>query len=187
MGISFSEPQRLKEIFDGETREQWQRTSHVINSLALKEDDIIADIGAGTGYFSNIFAQKIESGKVYSIDCEPNMVAYMQERFAAEQFAHLQVRQSLADNPCIPKDANIVFMANTYRFIHNRDSFLQKMCAQTGKGTRFVFVDFKGSNARVTPQMAINEVQEAGFEVLNFDLEGCPDHYILTFAYKGEE
>ncbi len=182
MGISFAEPQRLKEIFDGENREQWQRTSHVINSLALKEDDIIADIGAGTGYFSNIFAQKVASGKVYAIDCEPNMVAYMQERFAAEQFAHLQVRQSRADNPCIPEDANIVFMANTYRFIHNRDSFLQKMRAQAGRETRFVFVDFKGSTARVTPQMAIDEVQKAGFEVLHFDLEGCPDHYILSFA-----
>ena len=182
MGISFSEPQRLKEIFDGENREEWQRTSHIINSLALKEDDIVADIGAGTGYFSNLFSQNVESGKVYSIDCEPNMVAYMKERFSGDSFAHLQVFQSMPDNPCIPADVGVVFLANTYRFIQSRDLFLQKMREQTRRGTRFVFVDFKGANARVTAEMAVNEVQEAGFEVLNFDLEGCPDHYILTFA-----
>jgi len=181
MGISFSEPQRLKEIFDAQNREEWQRTSHIIGTLALKEDDIIADVGAGTGYFSNIFAQTIAGGKVYSIDCEPNMVAYMKDRFSAERFAHMQVIASMPDNPCIPSDVDIVFLANTYRFIERRDLFLQKMREQTKSGTRFVFVDFKGANARVTPEMARNEVQEAGFEVQSLDLDGCPDHYILNF------
>lgn len=182
MGISFAEPQRLKEIFDAQNREEWQRTSHIIRTLALEEDDIIADIGAGTGYFSNIFAQTITSGKVYSIDCEPNMVAYMKDRFSAESFAQMQVIESMPDNPCIPPDAKIIFLANTYRFIPKRDAFLQKMREQTQSGTRFVFVDFKGVNARVTPEMAKNEVEEAGFEVQSFDLDGCPDHYILTFG-----
>ncbi|MDW6005079.1 class I SAM-dependent methyltransferase [Vibrio mangrovi] len=181
MGISFAEPERLKEIFDGENREEWQKTSHIIRSIGLKEDDTVADLGAGTGYFSNIFSQILCKGKVYSIDCEPNMVAYMRERFSDEQFAHVQVIQSQPDNPCIPTDVNWVFVANTYRFIHHRDAFLQKMREQTNPGTTFVFVDFKGVNARVSPQMAIDEVKNAGFEILHLDTEGCPDHYILTF------
>ncbi|PWI32427.1 class I SAM-dependent methyltransferase [Vibrio albus] len=182
MGISFSEPERLKEIFDAEHREEWQKTSHIMSSLALRENEVIADIGAGTGYFSNLFSQTIKSGKVYAIDCEPNMVAYMKNRFSESGFAHLTVVQSEADDPCIPAGVNTVFLANTYRFILKRNEFLQKMREQTAPGTRFVFVDFKGSHARVSPQMAMDEVQGAGFKVLNFDAEGCPDHYILTFS-----
>ncbi|KUI98280.1 hypothetical protein [Vibrio sp. MEBiC08052] len=75
------------------------------------------------------------------------------------------------DDPCIPADVETVFMANTYRFIQE----------QTTRDTKFVFVDYKGSNARVSPQQAMNEVRQAGFEVIDFDIDGCPDHYILTF------
>ncbi|KUI98265.1 class I SAM-dependent methyltransferase [Vibrio sp. MEBiC08052] len=181
MNISFAEPERLKEIFDGENREEWQRTSHIIGSLALKEHEVIADIGAGTGYFSNLFSQIIRQGKIYAIDCEPNMVAYMQARFSDQTFANVRVILSQRDDPCIPADVETVFMANTYRFIQERDAFLLKMREQTTRDTKFVFVDYKGSNARVSPQQAMNEVRQAGFEVIDFDIDGCPDHYILTF------
>ncbi len=182
MGISFSEPERLKDIFDAEHREEWQKTSHIVQMLALKENEVIADIGAGTGYFSNIFSQIVKKGKVYAIDCEPNMVVYMQNRFSDTDFAHLTVIQSQYEDPCIPVGTDTVFLANTYRFIQNRGEFLNKMREQTKPGTRFVFVDFKGSHARVSPQMAIDEVQNAGFTVQEFDTKGCPDHYILMFS-----
>ncbi|MFC3024870.1 class I SAM-dependent methyltransferase [Vibrio zhugei] len=181
MGISFSEPERLKEVFDSENREEWQRTSHITRCLDLKDNETIADVGAGTGYFSSIFSQIVKNGQVYSIDSEPNMVAYMQNRFSDEVFDNIQVVLSQPDNPCIPLGVDIVFMANTYRFIPERVAFLQKMRSQTVLNTKFVIVDFKGSNARVSPQLAIEEVGEAGFEVMDFDADGCPDHYILTF------
>jgi hypothetical protein len=110
------------------------------------------------------------------------MVAYMKERFSAENFTQIQVIQSMVDDPCIPADVDIVFLANTYRFIPNRDDFLHKMRQQTQSGTRFVFVDFKGATARVTAEMAKHEVEQAGFAVHSFDVDGCPDHYILTFG-----
>ncbi|QSX33781.1 class I SAM-dependent methyltransferase [Shewanella avicenniae] len=182
MNISFSEPERLKAIFDSENREEWQKTSHIIRSLALKENEIIADIGAGTGYFSEIFSHTIKEGKIYSIDCEPNMVAYMRNRFSSEAFNNIKVILSQPDDPSIPPRVDTVFIANTYRFIQDRDAFLNKMRSQTSRKTKFVIVDFRGSNARVSPQLAIDEVQRAGFEVVDFDVAGCPEHYILTFT-----
>lgn len=182
MGISFSEPERLKEIFDGENREEWQKTSHILSSLSLKDEDVIADVGAGTGYFSNLFSPLVNSGKVYAIDCEPNMVSYMKNRFAEPQFSNVSVRQSLRDDPLIPNDVDVVFLANAYRFMTERVEFLRKAREQAGKGTRFVIVDYKGANARVSPQQAIIEAEDAGFNILHFDDTGCPDHYILTFT-----
>lgn len=181
MGISFSEPERLTLIFDGENREDWQRTSYILNSLDLRDDDIIADVGAGTGYFSNLFANEVKQGKVYAIDCEPNMIDFMVQRFTKENIDNIATIQSQADDPCIPMECNIVFLANAYRFIQNRAEFLQKIYAQTQRDTRYVIVDFKHNNARVLPTQAIEEVHSAGFEVCDFDMTGCPNHYILTF------
>ena len=182
MSISFAEPERLKEIFDGENREEWQKTSYIIKKLDLKNDVVIADVGAGTGYFSNIFSQIAINGKVYPIDCEINMVNYMKDRFGHDDFHNVEVLQSQLDDPCLPRQVDLIFIANAYRFITDRSTFLNKLFQQTKPDARFVFVDFKGSNARVSPSMAVDEVKDAGFEIVDLDTKGCPDHYILTFS-----
>ncbi|MDC0611635.1 class I SAM-dependent methyltransferase [Vibrio sp.] len=182
MGISFAEPERLTQIFDGENREEWQRTSHILSQIELKDNDIIADIGAGTGYFSNLFSNYVKQGKVYAIDCEPNMIDFMIKRFTKEKIKNISPIQSMRDDPCIPNECTVVFLANTYRFIENRFRFLQKIHEQTQPNTRYIIVDYKGSNARVSPTEAVQEVIEAGFTVSTFDTEGCPDHYILKFT-----
>ncbi|MCG6200623.1 class I SAM-dependent methyltransferase, partial [Psychromonas antarctica] len=123
----------------------------------------------------------ISNGKVYSIDCESNMVTYLKNRFSHDSFHNVNIIQSRMEDPCIPADVDMVFVANTYRFINNRAVFLRNLYQQVKQHTQLIFVDFKGCHARVSPDMAINEVQQAGFKVGNLDISGCPDHYILTF------
>ena len=142
---------------------------------------VIADVGAGTGYFSSQFSDLVGSGKVYALDTESNMVSYMDNRFAEEQKDNIQTGLSQHTDPCLPEGLDVVFLANVYRFIRERDVFLANMFKQVDENTQLVFVDFRGSNARVTPQQAVNEVTEAGFEVQDMDITGCPDHYILRF------
>jgi len=99
MSISFADPERLKEVFDGENREEWQKTSYIIKKLDLNNNVVIADVGAGTGYFSNLFSQIAVKGKVYAIDCEINMVNYMKNRFNSADFHNVEVLQSQLDDP----------------------------------------------------------------------------------------
>ncbi|AMO54943.1 methyltransferase type 11 [Endozoicomonas montiporae] len=174
--ISFAEPERLSEIFDSDNREEWQNTSHILKTLGLQEPMIIADVGAGTGYFTRLFAERVN--KVYAIDNEPGMVAYMEKRFNNSSFSNIEIRQSSATNPCLPQQVDIVFLANVYRFIKERDTFLSTLYEQTTVDTTIVFVDFRGAHARVSPETATKEVKQAGFEIQAMDSEGCPDHYI---------
>ncbi|MGF1740589.1 class I SAM-dependent methyltransferase [Vibrio profundum] len=180
MGMSFTEPEKLTLIFDAENREEWQRTSHVLNCLSINSEMTVADIGAGTGYFSNIFAGMAK--KVHAIDCESNMVRYMQNRFADSQHGNIKVTQSTLADPCIPEGVDLVFIANTYRFIQDRVTFLQNLWAQVSSQAQLIIVDFKGENARVSPQMAAAEVEQAGFSIVNMDMSGCPDHYVMELA-----
>lgn len=182
MGISFAEPERLTLIFDGENRQEWQNTSYIIDQLKLRSSDVVADIGAGTGYFTHQFAHILSQGKVYAIDCEPNMITFMRERFRQTDLNNIGFVLSKPGDPTIPCGCTVVFLANAYRFISDRKAFLMKIMQQTDTNTRYYIVDFKGENARVSPKLATEEVESAGFKIINYDDTGCPDHYILSFS-----
>lgn len=179
--VSFAEPTRLSFIFDAEDREQWQKSSAILQRMALQPEMVVADIGAGTGYFSRLFALTLSGGRVHAIDCEPNMVAHMQQRFAREGLANVSVHLSRVCDPCLPEIPDWVFLANVYRFIQEREVFLRRLLAQMGQQTRGLLVDFKGAQAAVSPTQARAEVQQAGFVVDELDLQTCPDHYLLHF------
>ena len=179
--VSFAEPARLSFIFDAEDREQWQKSSAILQRMALQPEMVVADIGAGTGYFSRLFALTLSCGRVHAIDCEPNMVAHMQQRFAREGLANVSVHLSLVCDPCLPEIPDWVFLANVYRFIQEREVFLRRLLAQMGQQTRGLWVDCKGAQAAVSPTQARAEVQQAGFVVDELDLQTCPDHYLLHF------
>ena len=179
--VSFAEPARLSFIFDAEDREQWQKSSAILQRMALQPEMVVADIGAGTGYFSRLFALTLSGGRVHAIDCEPNMVAHMQQRFAREGLANVSVHLSRVCDPCLPEIPDWVFLANVYRFIQEREVFLRRLLAQMGQQTRGLLVDFKGAQAAVSSTQARAEVQQAGFVVDELDLQTCPDHYLLHF------
>ena len=181
--ISFAEPERLTEIFDSETRPEWQNTNYILDCLALKNDTVIADVGAGTGYFSNLFAKTAE--RVYALDCEPEMVRYMEQRFSDEQCFSEEQRGNILTglsqyaDPCLPENVDIVFMANVYRFIQQRDEFLSRLYQQVDQTTEVVFVDLDSDRIQVTLEVVIQEVEQAGFTVHFCNRDECPSHYVL--------
>lgn len=179
--ISFAEPERLSKIFDAENREEWQRTSHVLHTLNLRPDMWVADVGAGTGYFSALLADRLPQGRVFALDAEANMVAYMDRRFADEARGNITTGLTQPTDPTLPSGLDLVFLANVYRFIRERALFLANLQRQVTPETQIVFVDFKGAAARVSPAQAKEEVLAAGFVLDSLDLVGCPDHYIMHF------
>lgn len=180
--ISFTDPERLSLIFDAENRAEWQNTGYILERLALTPAMRIADVGAGTGYFTELFAREITEGVIHALDPEPNMQAHMRERFPAQRYPNVRVGACAPADPCLPEGLDRVFLANVYRFIEDRPGFLARLAEQVAGQTRIVFVDFKGESSRVGPHQAEAEVRQAGFVVGQLDLAGCPDHYIMSFG-----
>ncbi|WP_342608401.1 class I SAM-dependent methyltransferase [Vibrio tritonius] len=177
--VSFSDPEKLAKIFDDENRHQWQNTDFILSALNIKENEVICDVGAGTGYFCQQILDKTLASMVYAIDLEPNMVFYLKNRFSLEP--KVRPLSCQADDPQIPQDADVIFIANCYRFIQDRQRFLANLKQQIQRKARVFIVDFKGAASRVSPEQALSDVIHSGFEVLSFDRNSCPDHFICSF------
>ncbi len=177
--VSFVNPDHCSAIFDSENRSEWQNTPHILAKLNLKEDSIVADVGAGTGYFASQFAKLAPKGRIYALDTEPNMVSFMSSRFRHEQLRNVVTEISLPEDPSLPAKVDIVFLANVYRFIRKRPEFLASIFSQIDCDTSVFIIDYKGENARVKPYQALDEIRMAGFRVEDMDMSGCPDHYIM--------
>jgi SAM-dependent methyltransferase len=74
------DPEEWAKSFDSPDRDAWQKPGLVLAALNLKDGQVVADIGAGTGYFTARLARAAARPKVYAADIEPEMVEYLKRR-----------------------------------------------------------------------------------------------------------
>src|SRR6185503_16625319 len=99
---SFGDAEKWAHVFDDPERDAWQKPHEVIRALGLAPDAAVADIGAGTGYFSARLANMLKSGRVYAVDIEPAMVKHLAERAKREGLANLVPVAGAAGSPQLP-------------------------------------------------------------------------------------
>ncbi|MBL9113240.1 MAG: methyltransferase domain-containing protein, partial [Myxococcales bacterium] len=108
-------------VFDAEDRDAWQKPDEVLSAMGLdkggKGTELVADVGAGTGYFSVKIAKRVPSGKVFAVDVEGDMVRYLKERATREGLTNLVAVQSTADDPKIPEPVDVVLVVDTLHHI----------------------------------------------------------------------
>src|SRR5689334_6964637 len=89
----FDDAEHWSKIFDAADRDQWQKPDVVIAAMGLGPGDIVADIGAGTGYFTMKVAKELAkgnaSGKVIAVDIEPNLIRFLGERATKENLTNV--------------------------------------------------------------------------------------------------
>src|SRR5262245_63558641 len=105
----------------------------------------VADLGAGTGYFSVHLAKAVgEKGKVLAIDVEPNLVAYMKDRATKARLPQMTAVLAPPDDPKLPpRGVDLVLVVDTWHHIDDRLSYLKKLAAGLKPGGRVAVVDFK--------------------------------------------
>jgi|SRR6516225_12027621 len=91
-GHSFGNAKTWAKEFDDPARDVWQKPDEILDALQLAPTARVADIGAGTGYFSVRIAKLVPDGKVFAVDIEPDMVRYLGERTHREHSPCWRVR-----------------------------------------------------------------------------------------------
>ena len=131
-------------------RERQERTDLLIAGLSLSEDSVVADIGAGTGYFSFPVAQRVSRGKVFSVDIQPEMLARIARRKALENVANVETVLGEADDPKLPDNAiDLAFIVDAYHEFSFPREMGERLKESLKPGGQLVLVEYRAEDPRV--------------------------------------
>lgn len=182
--------------FDDPSRDEWQRPDAVIDFIAPAADAVVADLGAGTGYFAIPLAQRVPQGRVFANDIEPDMVRYLGERADKEGLDNVVPVLGDAADPKLPEPVDVAFMCDVYHHIEDRPAYFGRVAEALRAGGRVVIVDFKKDAPadvpgpppamRIAQEQVIEELSEAGLVLSRADRDTLAHQYIVEFVAKSE-
>ena len=186
----FGDAEKWARVFDDPERDAWQKPHEVIQALALKPDAAVADLGAGTGYFSVRLARMLPKGTVYAADVEPDMVSYLAERAKREGLANLKPVASSGSDARLPTKVDLVLLVDVYHHVEDRERYFRKLAGSLAPGGRVAVIDFRldarrgpPKHSRVAPERVEAELAAAGY-TLAAEHAFLPEQYFLVFSRR---
>jgi SAM-dependent methyltransferase len=183
----FDDAEKWAKEFDQPERDAWQKPEEVVDALHPGRAASVADVGAGTGYFSLKIARRIPEGKVFAADVEPDMVRYLGERAAREHVSNLVPVQAEADAANLPEPVDLVLVVDTYHHIGRRIAYFSKLKSSLRPGARLAIIDFKADSPigppvehRIPPGKVTEELTAAGYTLAESH-DFLPRQYFLVF------
>ncbi len=180
-GPAFAREPRLSE------RDRWQMPDQVVSALALKKGEVVADIGAGSGYFTMRLARAVgPEGKVYAVDIVPHVLDFIERQARKEKLTNIEVIVSPKDNPLLaPGSVDVAFLCETIHEIDERVPFYRKVRAAMKRAGRMVLIDSTpvtgaGEGRQVSRATAVREAEAAGFRLFREETF-LPQQYFLVF------
>jgi ubiquinone/menaquinone biosynthesis C-methylase UbiE len=184
----FDDPAQYAKSFDDPAREAWQMPERVIDALQLAADAAVADIGAGTGYFSVRLARTVPRGTVYAVDIEPSMLEHVRQRATAAGLANVVAVLANATSSNLPKPVDLALVVDTYHHIPNRPSFFRDLAKSLTPRGRVAIIDFRKDAPEGPPpefrfeaDQIIGEMKQAGYR-LDGRHDFLPRQHFLVFA-----
>jgi ubiquinone/menaquinone biosynthesis C-methylase UbiE len=175
-------------IFEEPGRDQRLQIDRVMDLLQLKPGSTIADIGAGSGWFTVRAARRVgPNGRVIAEDINPKAVAYIQQRAQREHLANIVPLLGTPDDPKLtPNSLDAALMLKVYHEIAHPPLVLANLRAALKPGARFGIIDRNGNGADHGLKEAIlrEEVEHAGFrQVARYDFTKADGQdYFLIFV-----
>jgi ubiquinone/menaquinone biosynthesis C-methylase UbiE len=180
--------------FENDSRDIYAKRRDITQAVGLRPNDAVADIGAGTGLFSLLFAEQVgPKGTVYAVDISPGFVKYITEQ--AKQRGHERVVRTVLNTPDsaeLPPDSiDVAFICDTYHHFEHPEKMLASIRRALRAGGRLVIIDFdlrKDSSefvkqrARAAKEVYCGEITAAGFELIEKkDAPAMQDNFYAEF------
>jgi ubiquinone/menaquinone biosynthesis C-methylase UbiE len=180
--------------FTGESREVYVARAEVVKSMALKPGEAIADVGAGTGVFTRLFAQAVgPGGRVYANDIAPKFLAFISENAAKEGMKNVQTVQG-GDRSTNLGDASVdvIFHSDVYHHFEypmTMNADLRRALKPNGRLYVLEFEKVPGlssantmTHVRAPKETVIAEITKAGFTLVEqVKVPGLRENYLLHF------
>lgn len=146
-------------------RAREERTDLLIDNLDLAPDHVVADIGAGTGYFSFPISARVPQGKVLAVDIQPEMLEIIEARKAAgsrpDSWANIETVRGTEDDPNLPANAvDLILMVDAYHEFAYPREMGEAMARALKPGGRIALVEYRMEDPSV-PIKTLHKMSEA--------------------------
>jgi len=192
----FTDTERYVQMFEDPKRAEYQKPQEVVAALRLSPGQAVADIGAGSGYFTFPIARSLgPTGRVYAVDIEPGMLEYMSARAQRESIDTVTPVLAATDDARLPRaSVDLVFICDTWHHIADRAAYLRRLAPALRPGARIAIVDYQKRPLPVGPDVAskidrddvVKEFREGGFALVE-EPAFLPYQYFLIFARAAEK
>ena len=149
-------------MLDDPARDADQKPHEVVMALGLREGERIADIGAGSGYFSLRFAQHVGAGgQVLAVDINPDMIVHLNQRVRDAGLGNVRTILALPDDPLLaPSSVDRIFICDTWHHIGNHPQYLATLKRALKPGGQIVIIDFQKKAMTVGPPAEMRLARE---------------------------
>jgi len=177
-------------IFDSAGREDRLQVNRVMDILDIRPGKNVADIGAGSGWFTVRAARRVtETGNVYAVDINPDAIHYIENRAEKEQLHNVKTVLSKADDAQLPANSvDAVLLLKTYHEVEKPVVLLRDLRAALRPGAKVGIIDRNGNgeNHGVAKDVVLREAGEAGYALTaQYDfVKGDDMDYFLVFTLK---
>jgi arsenite methyltransferase len=174
-------------------RDAYQKPHEVLTALAIKPGEVIADIGAGSGYFSFRLAHRVgDKGKVYAVDVSPEMILHLNRRIRDLKVMNVTSILAEPDDPLLADDSiDRFFFSDSWHHIEKHEKYLSLMKKMLKRSGEVIMVDFHKKELPVGPPMQmkiaredlIKQMEGNGFRLVK-EHTFLPYQYFLVFVPK---
>ena len=172
-------------------RDEWQRPDDIVAALEIEPGATVADLGAGSGYFTSRLADAVgPRGHLYAVDVDEKMNERLRQRLADEGIENAEVVLGRYEDPLLPDgEIDLVFTSNTYHHIERRPAYFGNLKADLTPGGRVAILDHDGRKGwfvrllghYVAKDVILDEMEQAGYELVA-DLDISDRQSFLVFT-----
>jgi len=176
-------------------REIEEQPSKLIKALKLRGDEVIADIGAGSGYFTFRFAVKVPKGKVLAVEIQPEMLEILDQRKKAGNVKNVELILGTEKDPKLGESRiDLIVMVDVYHEFNQPFEMVEAMVRSLKPGGRIAFVEYRMEDPSV-PIKTVHKISEKQLRkemrdhpLLEHDetIETLPWQHIILFRKKPE-
>lgn len=167
-------------------RARWQKPDAVLRALGLRRGQVVADIGAGPGFFTLRLARAVgPRGRVFAVDPESAVLDVLRERLARSRVRNVTPVLARADDPMLPAGrCDLALVVDSYHHIPDGPAYLRRLAGALTRGGRIVNIDFDRRETPVGPPVEhrvarerfLRDAERAGLDLV-------AEHRFLPYQY----
>ncbi|KAA9338747.1 class I SAM-dependent methyltransferase [Hymenobacter busanensis] len=170
-------------------RDEQEGTAILLRELQLKPTDVVADIGAGTGYFTFRISPLVPRGKVLAVDIQPEMIAELQRNKAKKQAYNVEPVLGTVENPNLPNSGvDVVLIVDAYHEFDHPREMMRAIRNALRPGGRLALIEYRAEDPnvpikrihRMSEEQARREVEAVGLQFVE-NRTALPQQHMLIF------